>query len=78
MIDILGERIRELKVENAKFSIDLENKSEELSKKQDKIEDIKKEILNEFDTKSNEYKQLNENMSNKYNEFKKKYKIIRY
>ena len=77
MIDILEERIRGLKVENAKYSMDIIRKSEELSKKWDKIEDIKREILAEYELKSNEYKNLNENTLNKFNEFKNEYKIIR-
>jgi hypothetical protein len=52
MIDIYGERIREIKVENAKYSIDLMNQSKELSKKWDKVQEIKKEIFDEFDKRS--------------------------
>ena len=77
MVDILGERIRELKVENAKYSMDLISKSEELSKKWDKIEEIKKDLLFEFEFKSNEYKKMSENILNRFNEFKNEYKNIR-
>ena len=77
MIDLLGERIRELRVENAKYSIDIINKSDELSKKWDKIEEIKKEILNEFDIKKNEFKKKNDIILNNYNEMKIEYKIIK-
>ena len=77
MIDILGERIMELKVENAKYSMDIMNKSDELSKKWEKVEEFKKNILNEFEIKSNDYKKGNENLLNKFNEFKIEYKVIK-
>ena len=77
MVDILRENIRELKVENAKYSIDLISKSEELSKKWDKIEEIKKELLFEFEFKSQEYKKNSENILNRFNDLKYEYKNIR-
>ena len=77
MIDIFKERIMELKVENAKYSMDIINKSDELSKKWEKIEEIKKSIFNELEIKNNEYKKENENLLDRFDEFKKEYKIIR-
>ena len=77
MIDIYGERIREIKVENAKYSMDIINQSKELSKKWDKVEVIKKEIFDEFDKRCIEYKKINDNILNKFNEFKNEYRIIR-
>ena len=77
MVDMLGEKIRELKVENAKYSMDLINKSDELSKKWNKVEEIKKDLFNEFEDKTNEFKISNDNILNKFNEFKNEYKIIR-
>ena len=77
MLDTLSQRIFELKVENAKYSNDLMNKSDELSKKWNRIEEIKKEISNEFDYKIREFKKINEDILNKFNEFKNEYRIIR-
>ena len=77
MLDTLGQRIFELKVENAKYSTDIMNKSDELSKKWNRIEEIKKEIFNEFDYKIREFKKINEDIFNKFNEFKNEYRIIR-
>ena len=77
MIDMYGERIRDIKVENAKYSIDIINKSNELSKKWEKVEEIKDEIFNKFDSKSEEYRKINDNLLNKFNEFKNEYKLIR-
>jgi len=77
MIDIYGERIREIKVENAKYSIDIINQSKELSKKWEKVEEIKKEIFDEFDKRNIEYKKINDNILSKFNEFKNEYRIIR-
>ena len=77
MIDIYGERIRDIKVENAKYSIDIVNQSKELSKKWNEVENIKKEIFDEFEKRSIEYKKINDNILNKFNEFKNEYRIIR-
>ena len=77
MLEIIDEKIRDVKVDNAKYSFDIMKKTEEMHKKWDKIEKIKDEILGEFDIKSNEYKKLNNDISDKFNEFKKEYKIIR-
>ena len=77
MLEILDEKIRDVKVENVKYSVDIMKKTEEMNKKWDKIEKIKDEILGEFDIRSNEYKKLNNDTIEKFNEFKKEYKIIR-
>ena len=77
MLQILDEKIRDVKVDNVKYSFDIMKKTEEMHKKWDKIEKTKIEILNEFDIKSNEYKKYNNDINDKFNEFKKEYKIIR-
>ena len=77
MLDIFEEKIKDVKVDNAKYSLDIMKKTEEMNKKWDKITNIKKEIFGEFDNKSNEYKKINEEILGKFDEFKKEYKIIR-
>ena len=77
MIKILEERILDLKVENTKYSLDIIKKTEEMDKKWSKFENMKEEIVSEFDIRTNEYKKMNEDTGNKFDEFKKEYKIIR-
>ena len=77
MIKILEERILDLKVENTKYSLDIIKKKEEMDKKWSKFENMKEEIVSEFDIRTNEYKKMNEDTGNKFDEFKKEYKIIR-
>ena len=77
MLDIFEEKIKDVKVDNAKYSLDIMKKTEEMNKKWDKITNIKNEIFGEFDSKSNEYKKINEEIFGKFDEFKKEYKIIR-
>ena len=77
MMKILEEKIRDVKVDNAKYSMDIMKKTEEMHKKWDKIDKIKEEIFSEFNIKNDELKKLNDDTIEKFNEFKKEYKIIR-
>ena len=77
MMDILEEKIRDVKVDNAKYSLDIMRKTEEMHKKLDKIEKIKDDIFEEFNKKSNEFNKMNSDTLDKFDEFKKEYKIIR-
>ena len=77
MMKILEERIKDVKVDNAKYSMDIMKKTEEMHKKWDKIEKIKEEIFGEFNIKNDEIKKMNNDTIDKFNEFKKEYKIIR-
>ena len=73
MIKILEERILDLKVENTKYSLDIIKKKEEMDKKWSKFENMKEEIVSQFDIRTNEYKKMNEDTGNKFDEFKKEY-----
>ena len=77
MMDILDEKIRDVKVDNAKYSLDIMRKTEEMHKKWDKIEKIKDDIFEEFNKKSNEFNKMNSDTLDKFDEFKKENKIIR-
>ena len=77
MMKILEEKIREVKVDNAKYSMDIMKKTEEMHKKWDRIEKIKEEIFGEFNIRNDELKKMNNDTIDKFNEFKKEYKIIR-
>ena len=77
MLEIIEEKIRDAKVDNAKYSLDIMKKTEEMNKKWDRIDNIKDEILEEFDKRSNEFKKMNNDTLDRFDEFKKEYKIIR-
>ena len=77
MLEIIEEKIRDVKVDNAKYSLDIMKKTEEMNKKWDRIDNIKDEILEEFDKRSNEFKKMNNDTLDRFDEFKKEYKIIR-
>ena len=77
MMKILEERIKDVKVDNAKYSMDIMKTTEEMHKKWDRIEKIKEEIFGEFNIKNDEIKKMNNDTIDKFNEFKKEYKIIR-
>ena len=77
MMKILEERIKDVKVDNAKYSMDIMKKTEEMHKKWDRIDKIKEEIFGEFNIKNDEIKKMNNDTIDKFNEFKKEYKIIR-
>ena len=47
MIDTLGEKITDIRVENSRYAVELIGKSINLTKEWDKIQKIKEEILKE-------------------------------
>ena len=77
MVDSLGERVRELRLENSKYSLDLITKTDEIKTQMDKIKEMKGEILNEFYNKIDDYKIETNNVVNSFNLFKNEYSIIR-
>ena len=77
MVDILAERVMELRLENSKYSLDLITKSNEINKQMDKIKEMRGELLNEFYNKIDDYKIETKKTINSFNEFKNEYAIIR-
>ena len=77
MVDILAERVMELRLENSKYSLDLITKSNEINKQMDKIKEMRGELLNEFYNKIDDYKIETKKAINSFNEFKNEYAIIR-
>ena len=77
MVDILAERVMELRLENSKYSLDLITKSNEINKQMDKIKEMRGELLNEFYNKIDDYKIETNKTINSFNEFKNEYAIIR-
>ena len=77
MVDVLGERVIELRLENSKYSVELINKTNETKEQMDKIKEMKGELLNEFYNKIDDYKNMTNNIVKTFNEFKNEYSIIR-
>ena len=77
MIDSLGERVIELRLENSKYSVELINKTNETKEQIIKIKELKAELLNEFYNKMDDYKNMNNNIIKSFNEFKNEYALIR-
>ena len=83
-ISLLEERINTISIENGKYSSDLLAKCNDLTDKCNKIDDILKNALEEYNDKfitfKNTYKKLNEKMieiEEKYNSFEEKLKSIK-
>ena len=77
MVDILGERVIELRLENSKYSVELINKTNEIKENMNKIKEMKNELLNDFYNKIDEYKNITNNINKSFNEFKNEYSVIR-
>ena len=71
MNDLLSNRVCDLRIENAKYSIDLVKKSEEMNKEWKKILEIKDNLINLVNDKMNKFKNIFNNNINSFNIFKK-------
>ena len=77
MVDVLGERVIELRLENSKYSVELINKTNETKEQMNKIKEMKGELLNEFYNKIDDYKNMTNDIVKSFNEFKNEYSVIR-
>ncbi len=77
MIEIVNEKMMELRLENTKYAIELKEKSLDLSKDWEKILKIKEEINELFKKEVENYKIICNNNINSLNEFKKDFGLIR-
>ncbi len=77
MIEIVNEKMMELRIENTKYAIELKEKSLDLSKDWEKILKIKEEINELFKKEVENYKIISNNNINSFNEFKKDFGFIR-
>ena len=77
MIEIVNEKMMELRIENTKYAIELKEKSLDLSKDWEKILKIKEEINELFQKEVENYKIISNNNINSFNEFKKDFGFIR-
>ena len=77
MVDVLGERVIELRLENSKHSIELIKKTNEIKEQINKMKEMKAEILKDFYNKIDENKNMTNDINKSFNEFKNEYAIIR-
>ena len=73
MNDILSNRVCDLRIENAKYSIDLIKKNDEMNKEWKKILEIKDNLLNLVYEKINNFKNIFNNNVTSFNNFKKEF-----
>ena len=77
MIDVLGERVTELRLENSKYSVELINKTNKTIEQMNLLKEMKGQLLNEFYNQIEDYKNITNNIVKSFNEFKNEYSIIR-
>ena len=77
MFDILRENMKEIRVDNSKYAIDLITQSMDLTKRWEKIEKIKDDLKEKFNYSVNKYQMLTDDTIKTFNEFKSEYGIIR-
>ena len=77
MIDIINERINDMRVENSRYTVELIGKSINLTKELEKIQKLKEEITTEFNNKILEIKLLSNNTIDSFDEFKSEFFSIK-
>ena len=77
MIESLGERITDMRIENSRYAVELIGKSINLTKEWDKIQQIKEEIMKEFNEKINEFRIVSSNTVNSFHDFKNEFILIK-
>ena len=77
IIDMIDEKIQNVRMENSFFSKNLLKKSEDLNELYNKINIIKDNLFTEFNKKSEMNNAKMEEINNSFNEFKVEYEIIR-
>ena len=77
MFDILRENMKEIRVDNSKYAIDLITQSMDLTKRWEKIEKIRDDLNEKFNYSVNKYQMLTDDTIKTFNEFKSEYGIIR-
>ena len=77
MIDTVEERITDMRIENSRYAVELIGKSINLTKEWDKIQNIKEEIMHEFNDKIHEFRIVSNNTINSFTEFKTEFILIK-
>ena len=77
MIDALGDRMTEMRIENSRYAVELIGKSINLTKEWDKIQGIKEEIMKEFNSKILDFRIVSNNTVNSFHDFKTEFTLIK-
>ena len=77
LIDTLGERLTDMRIENSRYAVELIGKSINLTKEWDKIQQIKEEIMKEFNDKIHEFRIVSNNTVNSFHDFKNEFTLIK-
>ena len=77
LIDSLGERIADMRMENSRYAVELIGKSINLTKEWDKIQQIKEEIMKEFNDKIHDFRIVSNNTINSFHDFKNEFTLIK-
>ena len=77
MFENVTDSMKDVRVENSKYAVDLIKTSMDLSKKWDKLEKIKEELLEKFNYDVNKYQMLTDDTIKSFEEFKNEYGVIR-
>ena len=73
MNELLSNRVSDLRIENAKYSMELVKKNEEMNKEWKVILEIKDNIINSVNEKINNFKNVFNSNVNSFNNFKKEF-----
>ena len=77
LIDNLGERITDMRIENSRYAVELIGKSINLTKEWDKIQQVKEEIMGEFNDKIQDFKIVSNHTVDSFHEFKNEFTLIK-
>ena len=77
MYDVLNNRVTDLRIENSKYSMNIIDKGNEMSKELNKILDMKENMTKNFDDKMQEFKILNNNTTVLFNNHRKDFTDFR-
>ena len=77
MFESVCDNMKEIRVDNSKYAVDLISTSMDLSKKWDKIEKIREDLLEKFNYSVNKYQMLTDDTIKSFGEFKTEYSIVR-
>ena len=77
MFESVCENMKEIRVENSKYAVDLISQSMDLTKKWEKLEKIREDLLEKFNYSVNKYQMLTDDTIKSFEEFKTEYGIIR-
>ena len=77
MFETVSGSMKDIRVENSKYAVNLISTSMDLSKKWEKLEKIKEELLEKFNYDVNKYQMLTDDTIKSFEEFKTEYGVIR-